>query len=60
MDMGIGSIQIVAGDAPFTAVAEMGRIREAALDAGFAEWTDGICDERFAIDGAIPGRALRV
>jgi hypothetical protein len=35
-------------------------IRQAARDAGFAEWTDGICRERIESDGAIPGRALRV
>lgn len=33
-------------------------VREAARDAGLAEWTDGMCDERFAADGAIPGRWL--
>lgn len=33
-------------------------VREAARDAGLAEWTDGMCDERFSADGAIPGRWL--
>lgn len=73
MDAGFGSIYITAGDAPFTATLcqyanlhvevysaqEMERIRGAARSAGFAEWTNGMCDERFAAGGAIPGRELR-
>ena len=74
MDMGYGLVFIAPDGLPFVASlcqyanlhvdvysAEVAsRIREASRAAGFAEWTDGMCDERFADGGAIEGRGLRI
>jgi hypothetical protein len=72
MDFGYGPVFVAADGVPLVASlcqyanlhvdvysrAVAAAIREAAQAAGLAEWTDGICDERFAADGAIPGRRL--
>ena len=71
MDMGYGQVYLVPEHAPLVASlcqygnlhvevydAALGaRMRHAAGFGGLAEW-EGICDERFAAGGAIPGRAL--
>jgi hypothetical protein len=74
MDMGYGFVYIAPDGLPFLAslcqyanlhvdVYSRGvaaAIRGAARAAGFEEWTDGMCDERFADAGAIAGRSLRM
>ena len=74
MDMGFGPVFIAFDDQPFVAslcqyanlhvdvysADEAAAIRDAARAAGFAEWTDGMCDERFAQGSAITGRGLRM
>ncbi|HEU4560468.1 MAG TPA: hypothetical protein VFS20_21640, partial [Longimicrobium sp.] len=74
MDMGYGLIFIAFDDAPFVASLcqymnlhvdvyskdAPAAIRNAARAAGFEEWTEGMCDERFKAGGAIPGRGLRI
>jgi hypothetical protein len=74
MDMGYGFVYIAPDGLPFLAslcqyanlhvdVYSRGvaaAIRDAARAAGFEEWTDGMCDERFADGGAIKGRSLRM
>jgi hypothetical protein len=73
MDMGYGPVYIAADGAPFVAsLCQYGNLHveaytadaiatlhQAARAAGFAEWTDGVCRERFS-GGAIPGRGLLV
>jgi hypothetical protein len=72
MDMGYGQVFLAPDRGPFAAsLCQYGNlhvdvyarravelIREAAISAGLAEWTDGICDERWERGGAIPGRSL--
>jgi hypothetical protein len=72
MDVGYGQVFLVPDRGPFVAsLCQYGNlhvdvyarravepIREAAIFAGLAEWTDGICDERWETGGAIPGRAI--
>jgi hypothetical protein len=74
MDMGYGLVYIAPDGVPLLAsLCQYGNlhvdvysqevaaaIRDAARAAGFEEWTDGMCDERFAVDGAILGRGLRM
>ncbi|HYH80443.1 MAG TPA: hypothetical protein VEX86_11625 [Longimicrobium sp.] len=74
MDMGYGFVYIAPDGVPFLAslcqYANLhvdvyskdvaAAIRTAARAAGFEEWNDGMCDERFADGGAIEGRGLRM
>jgi hypothetical protein len=74
MDMGYGPVYLAPEHAPFVAsLCQYGNLhvegydagfvdwlRHAAGSAGLAEWTDGICDERWELGGAIPGRGLRL
>lgn len=72
MDAGYGPVYFATDGAPLVASFcqhgnlhldiydpdVLGALRESAPSAGLEEAIDGVCRERFATDGAIPGRRL--
>lgn len=74
MDIGYGPVYLAADGGPFVASVcqylnlhvdlyapgAAAMVRDAASAAGFAEWTDGICDERITPGGRIPGCGISV
>lgn len=74
MDIGYGMVFIAFDGAPIVASLcqyanlhvdvysrdAAAAIRDAAHAAGFAEWIDGMCDERMSKGGAIEGRGIRI